>query len=125
HLPPFGSGRDLRGGPRTGARRTPRTAPGERVRSDSSAQPSDNSRGRPARGRPLSDQPLSDHQQQLRLMEALPLAAPEPLGPDDLARHVGPHADIATLLRELAETYAGRGVNLVRVACGWTFRTAP
>ena len=29
------------------------------------------------------------------------------------------------LLRELAEHYAGRGVNLVRLAGGWTFRTAP
>ena len=29
------------------------------------------------------------------------------------------------LLRELAESYAGRGVNLVRLAGGWAFRTAP
>ena len=30
-----------------------------------------------------------------------------------------------TCLGELAEHYAGRGVNLVRLAGGWAFRTAP
>ena len=29
------------------------------------------------------------------------------------------------LVRELAQSYAARGVNLVRLAGGWTFRTAP
>src|SRR6266581_713424 len=32
---------------------------------------------------------------------------------------------LEALLCELAESYAGRGVNLVRLAGGWTFRTAP
>ena len=61
----------------------------------------------------------------MRLLEALFFAAPEPLGEADLTRHLGPEADIASLVRELAEIYDGRGVNLVRVAGGWTFRTAP
>jgi segregation and condensation protein B len=68
---------------------------------------------------------MSDWQAQLRLVEALLFAAPEPLGEEDLARRLGEDADIAGLLGALAETYAGRGVNLVRLAGGWTFRTAP
>jgi segregation and condensation protein B len=68
---------------------------------------------------------MSEHRHRLRLLEALFFAAPEPLGESELARHLGPDADIALLVGELAENYAGRGVNLVRVAGGWTFRTAP
>ncbi|HEY8872741.1 MAG TPA: SMC-Scp complex subunit ScpB [Stellaceae bacterium] len=68
---------------------------------------------------------MSDQQDQLRLLEALLFAAPEPLAEDDLARRLGDAADVAALLRELAAFYAGRGVNLVRLAGGWTFRTAP
>ena len=60
----------------------------------------------------------------LRLLEALLFAAPEPLGEDELARRLGETADVPSLLRQLAEHYAGRGVNVVRLAGGWTFRTA-
>ena len=42
-----------------------------------------------------------------------------------MAQRLGDAADIAGLLRDLAETYHGRGVNLVRLAGGWAFRTAP
>jgi len=68
---------------------------------------------------------MSEHHHQLRLLEALLFAAPGPLGADDLARRLGDQADVAALLQELALLYAGRGVNLVRLAGGWTFRTAP
>jgi len=68
---------------------------------------------------------MSDQQDQLRLLEALLFAAPEPLAEDDLARRLGDAADVGALLRDLAAFYAGRGVNLVRLAGGWTFRTAP
>jgi segregation and condensation protein B len=64
-----------------------------------------------------------DHQ--MRLLEALLFAAPQPLAETDLAARLGDDADLAALLRELADAYAGRGVNLVRLAGGWTFRTAP
>jgi len=63
--------------------------------------------------------------EQLRLLEALLFAAPEPLAEAELALRLGEDADIPTLLCELAETYAERGVNLVALAGGWTFRTAP
>lgn len=62
---------------------------------------------------------------QLRLAEALLFAASEPLSEEALAQRVGSDTDIVELLRQLAETYAERGVNLVRLAGGWTFRTAP
>ena len=63
--------------------------------------------------------------QQRRLLEALLFAAPEPLAEDDLRQRLGEGADVAALLGELALSYAERGVNLVRLAGGWTFRTAP
>ncbi len=68
---------------------------------------------------------MSEQPHQLRLLEALLFAAPGPLGADDLARRLGEAADVAALLQELALLYAERGVNLVRLAGGWTFRTAP
>jgi segregation and condensation protein B len=68
---------------------------------------------------------MTGREDQLRLLEALLFAAPEPLAEDDLTRRLGEVADVAALLRELNARYAGRGVNLVRLAGGWTFRTAP
>jgi segregation and condensation protein B len=68
---------------------------------------------------------VSERWHRLRLLEALLFAAPEPLAEEELARHLGPDADVPLLVRELVDSYAGRGVNLVRVAGGWTFRTAP
>ena len=63
--------------------------------------------------------------QQLRLVEALLFAAAGPIAEAALATRLGPEADLAALLGELAERYAGRGVNLVRLGGGWAFRTAP
>jgi segregation and condensation protein B len=68
---------------------------------------------------------MTAHAQELRLVEALLFAAAEPLGDEALARYLGEEADIPGLLRTLAEAYAGRGVNLVRLAGGWAFCTAP
>jgi segregation and condensation protein B len=68
---------------------------------------------------------VSERAQQLRLVEALLFAAADPLGEAVLARHLPDEADIPELLRELAESYAGHGVNLVQLAGGWTFQTAP
>ncbi|HEX5453569.1 MAG TPA: SMC-Scp complex subunit ScpB [Stellaceae bacterium] len=68
---------------------------------------------------------MIEYSEQLRLIEALLFAAPEPLGEDEMARRLGDGADVAGLLQALAGRYSDRGVNLVRVAGGWTFRTAP
>jgi segregation and condensation protein B len=63
--------------------------------------------------------------EQLRMLEAVLFAAPNPLSEEELARRLGEGADLALLLGELTGTYAERGVNLVRLGGGWTFRTAP
>jgi segregation and condensation protein B len=68
---------------------------------------------------------MNGDRDQLRLLEALLFAAPGPLAADDLASRLGETADVAALLQELAARYAEHGVNLVRLAGGWTFRTAP
>jgi len=61
----------------------------------------------------------------LRLLEALLFAAAEPLAEAELGLRLGEDADVPALLRELAVQYDGRGINLIGVAGGWTFRTAP
>ena len=68
---------------------------------------------------------MSERAQQLRLVEALLFAAAAPLDEAVLARHFDDSAEVGVLLNELSENYAGRGVNLVRLAGGWAFRTAP
>ncbi len=68
---------------------------------------------------------MSERAQQLRLVEALLFAVAEPISEEAIARHLNEADDVAGLLRELAESYAGRGVNLVRLAGEWAFRTAP
>ena len=68
--------------------------------------------------------PSADNAQHLRMLEALLFAASEPLGEDVLAERLPNGADVAVLVAELAQAYAGRGVNLVKVAGKWAFRTA-
>ena len=66
-----------------------------------------------------------DHAQHLRLLEALIFAGDKALDEKDLVDRLPNDANIPQLLADLAEMYAGRGVNLVKVAGGWAFRTAP
>jgi segregation and condensation protein B len=68
---------------------------------------------------------VNERAQNLRLVEALLFAAAEPLAEETLARHFDTKEDVPGLIRELAESYSGRGVNIVRLAGGWVFRTAP
>ncbi len=68
--------------------------------------------------------PSADRREKLRIVEALLFAAPEPLDEAELARHFGQGEDVKALLEELQGLYGGRGVNLVRVAGKWAFRTA-
>ncbi|MEE2970277.1 MAG: SMC-Scp complex subunit ScpB [Pseudomonadota bacterium] len=62
--------------------------------------------------------------QELRILEALLFASTEPVAEAMLASHLPDNADISALLKELAEHYDGRGVNLMRVAGKWSLRTA-
>ncbi|MDF2995738.1 MAG: chromosome segregation and condensation protein ScpB [Xanthobacteraceae bacterium] len=61
----------------------------------------------------------------LRLLEAMLFAAGEPLDEATLQARLPEGADLPALLAELAAEYAPRGVNLVRAAGKWMFRTAP
>lgn len=61
---------------------------------------------------------------QLRLVEALLFAAPTPLDEASIARRLPEGSDVGGLIAELAEHYSSRGVNIVRIANGWTLRTA-
>jgi segregation and condensation protein B len=73
----------------------------------------------------VTDVVSPDHAQHLRLLEALVFAGTQALDEKELADRLPNDADVKRLIADLAEMYAGRGVNLVQVAGGWAFRTAP
>ncbi len=62
--------------------------------------------------------------EELRLLEALLFASSEPLDQAALAKRMPDGVDVKVALAQLQADYASRGVNLVRVANKWTFRTA-
>ena len=62
--------------------------------------------------------------EELRLLEALLFASTEPLEESALAKRMPDGVDVKAALAQLQADYAMRGVNLVRVASKWTFRTA-
>src|SRR5271156_340905 len=62
--------------------------------------------------------------EELRLLEALLFASSEPLDQAALAKRMPEGVDIKDALAQLQAEYATRGVNLVRIASKWTFRTA-
>ena len=60
----------------------------------------------------------------LRIAEALVFVAAEPLDEAAIASRLPEGADIAAIMAELQRFYADRGIQLVRVARKWAFRTA-
>ncbi len=62
--------------------------------------------------------------EELRLLEALLFASAEPLDEKTLAARLPSGVDLRATLEQLKAEYAPRGVNLVRVAGKWGFRTA-
>src|SRR6201999_2227606 len=66
-----------------------------------------------------------DRFQLLRLLEAVLFASTEPLAEKVLKARLPEDTDLAALLSELAETYANRGVHLLKTEDRWAFRTAP
>ncbi|MBY0383197.1 MAG: SMC-Scp complex subunit ScpB [Xanthobacteraceae bacterium] len=62
--------------------------------------------------------------EELRLLEAMLFASTEPLAQAALAKRLPDGADVKALLEQLQADYTLRGVNLVRVADKWSFRTA-
>jgi segregation and condensation protein B len=72
----------------------------------------------------IAQLPSADRRDRLRILEALLFAAAEPLAVDYLASHLGSKDDVSALLEELKGFYASRGINLIKVAGKWAFRTA-
>jgi segregation and condensation protein B len=60
----------------------------------------------------------------VRICEALLFAASEPLSEAQLAVQLPDGVELTDVLTELKKFYATRGVNLVKSASKWTFRTA-
>jgi segregation and condensation protein B len=72
----------------------------------------------------LAADPGAIPREKLRVLEALLFAASEPLDARTLQAELEPGDDVAAILLALQQEYRGRGVNLVRVAGKWAFRTA-
>jgi segregation and condensation protein B len=71
------------------------------------------------------DGPARDSRvEELRILEALLFASPEPLDEEELAARLPHGIDVRAALIDLQQEYAPRGVNLVRIGGRWTFRTA-
>ncbi len=72
---------------------------------------------------PLFDAPPLAEQE--RMVEAILFASVDPMGIKDLSERLPHGADAATALELLRRRYEGRGVQLVKIAEAWAFRTAP
>lgn len=66
----------------------------------------------------------AERAQKLRIVEAVLFAAPQPIDEARIALHLPEGEDVASLVAELQQAYATRGVNLVTVGGKWAFRTA-
>ena len=60
----------------------------------------------------------------VRIAEAMVFASAVPLDEATIAARLSEGADVGSVMEELQRFYASRGVNLIRVARRWTFRTA-
>ena len=60
----------------------------------------------------------------VRIAEAIVFASSEPVDEAGIAARLSDGADVGAVMTELRQLYSTRGVNLVRVANRWTFRTA-
>jgi segregation and condensation protein B len=60
----------------------------------------------------------------VRMAEAIVFASAEPVSEKQIAQRMPEGADVPAVMAELQQTYARRGVNLVRVGDAWAFRTA-
>lgn len=75
--------------------------------------------------KPPSGEPGLLESPHMRMLEAVLFAAAEPLDENSIIERLPPDANVPALLAELEQAYARRGVNLVKVAGRWVFRTAP
>lgn len=68
--------------------------------------------------------PRADQAHLMRITEALLFASSEPLDNETLAACLPEGTDVEAVITALQAQYADRGVNLVKIADKWTFRTA-
>jgi len=66
----------------------------------------------------------ADINTETRMVEALLFAATEPISTDFLLERLPEGTDVGVILQDIQHFYAGRGVNLMRVAGKWSLRTA-
>lgn len=64
-------------------------------------------------------------EEDLRLVEAILFAAPEPVGIGAFRKRLAEDTDVMALLHELTDRYQARGVNVVKIGDKWALRTAP
>ncbi len=68
---------------------------------------------------------MNDLEGDVRLIEALLFASPEPVSEREIADHLAETSDVRVILKTLCEQYALRGVRPVKSGGRWSFRTAP
>ena len=61
----------------------------------------------------------------IRMLEAIFFAAVQPLSEEELLDRLPDGINIKECIETLKNKYSNRGVNLIKVAGGWSFRTAP
>jgi len=69
--------------------------------------------------------PMDKDSPEVRLVEAVLFASAAPVSEEDLAARLPEGTDLAAVLAAITAMYEGRGVNLMRIAGKWAFRTAP
>ena len=67
---------------------------------------------------------LEPLRESMRIAEALIFASAEPVDESEIAKRIPEGVKASQACEALREEYASRGINLVRVARRWTFRTA-
>lgn len=73
------------------------------------------------------EEPQDDNRlmRSVRIAEAVLFAAKEPLSEAEVARVLPDGVEVEAVLHTLKQQYAGRGIELQRIAGKWAFRTAP
>ena len=62
--------------------------------------------------------------EQLKIVEALLFASPQPMTPQAMHERLPEGTDLGILLPALKEQYDGRGINLIESGGAWAFRTS-
>lgn len=72
----------------------------------------------------LPDETGRERAEMSRMAEAILFASAEPVSQRALAGRLPEGADLEIILHDLQQSYASRGINLVKVGGNWAFRTA-